>query len=63
MNTALPPICLDCRHWNQRDEDGFTCAAFPQGIPMPIVNSVFDHHQPYPGDHGIQFAPVKETKQ
>lgn len=54
------PICLDCKHWNKDDEEGFTCAAFPQGIPEDIVENRFDHHKPHDGDNGIQFEPIAE---
>ena len=34
------------------------CKAFPAGIPLPIWRGKFNHTTPYPGDHGILFAPV-----
>jgi hypothetical protein len=57
---AIPagsPICTYCRH--NRPLDGRACAAFPaeDSIPMEIWQGDFDHRQPHPGDHGIQFAP------
>ena len=54
------PICIDCVHFiNDRR---FTCKAFPDGIPDPIITMKHDHHDPYPGDHGVQFEPETETK-
>jgi hypothetical protein len=46
-------LCLSCRHLR----DGLTCDAFPDRIPVAILDGRADHHQPYPSDHGIQFAP------
>lgn len=53
--------CHTCRHEGplRATPDGprLTCAAFPAGIPDPILEGDHDHHTPYPGDHGIQYAP------
>jgi hypothetical protein len=32
-------------------------AAFPEDIPDVIIMGDVAHHEPYPGDHGIQFEP------
>jgi len=37
-----------------------TCLAFPDGIPDEILYGETEHAEPYPGDNGIQFEPVKE---
>jgi hypothetical protein len=44
-------ICVLCAHLDDKQ----TCAAFPQGIPAEIWKGEVDHHDPYPGDNGIQF--------
>ena len=45
--------CYLCKHFNKKTR--LTCAAFPDGIPSPIVNGEIAHLKPYPGDHGIVF--------
>ncbi len=46
--------CFLCRNYLREH----TCAAFPDGIPQEILDGVNDHHDAYPGDHGIQFEPM-----
>ena len=50
-------ICFPCIHlaYNVARQ----CAAF-EYIPDDIWHARNDHRKPYPGDHGIQFAPRKE---
>jgi hypothetical protein len=56
MTTIAPPICAVCVHLVGDLLDP-KCAAFPDGIPSPILLSQADHRQAYSGDHGIQFQP------
>ena len=51
--------CQSCAHYNpERDAKLIpVCKAFPSGIPLKIFNGQNDHSKPFPGDHGIQFAP------
>jgi len=46
--------CISCRHYLL----GGRCDAFPDSIPEAIVIGEHDHREPYPGDHGIRFAPL-----
>jgi len=48
-------ICWNCIH-----RFGWSCKAFPKGIPDEIFNNEHDHTKPYKGDNGIQFEPIKE---
>jgi len=32
-----------------------TCAAFPDGIPTPIIENEQDHRKPIAGDGGVTF--------
>ena len=45
--------CMSCRHFQRGT--GWTCVAFPDGIPPDVKDNAVDHRQPLPGDHGIQW--------
>lgn len=58
------PICLDCKHFEQGATSARAgCLAFPDGIPLGIIDGELDHEHPLPGDHGIQFEPKEEAEQ
>ena len=52
-------ICAYCQHLDQTGER--RCDAFPGEIPLPIWLGEHAHCTPYPGDHGIQFAPFDSS--
>jgi len=45
--------CMNCRHMDA--ETLYTCTAYPDGIPIPILSGDMQHDQPLFGDKGIQF--------
>lgn len=45
------PSCMNCVHWRG---DG-TCAAYPAGVPWPIMAGDVAHFDPLPGDNGLQY--------
>jgi hypothetical protein len=48
---------MNCQHLRASD-DGWTCDAFPSGIPKQILWNIVDHHHPFLGDNGIQYEPI-----
>jgi hypothetical protein len=63
LNRHIPPICVQCRHWQRAVPPHIFCAAYPAGksagVPDAIRYNEHDHRQPYEGDNGIQFEPAK----
>ena len=55
------PTCALCKHLKSAMTP--MCDAFPteNGIPNEIWTGKNDHHQPYPGDHDIQFERRKQS--
>lgn len=58
----VPCSKKSCRHYRGVEQPDGTeaterhvCAAFPGGIPTPIVLGVNLHTKPYPGDRGIRY--------
>lgn len=57
------PQCEKCRHFRGlgtdlvpvAEDDGWSCDAFPSGIPDEIAVEWMDHSTPFPGDQGIRF--------
>jgi len=52
---------MDCKHLHKKN--GFTCDAFPSGIPDAIFWGDFDHNQAYRGDNGIRFEVIESTEE
>ena len=46
--------CIECKHYH-----AFFCDAYPDGIPDEIMTGEHDHTEPFKGDNGIQFEPIK----
>ena len=55
MSSYPTPMCYTCVHLDAGED--MTCAAYPSGIPVSILESRTDHRQPHTGDHGITYEP------
>ena len=54
------PLCMACRHLRKTGTLsglGWTCDAFPEGIPVTVVQGIDSHLEPLEGDNGVQFEP------
>jgi hypothetical protein len=49
------PQCFRCRHYHGK----VYCTAFKDGIPGTIMTNIHDHRNPYFGDNGIRFEPIR----
>lgn len=58
MIPIKPPACLTCRHLGP----DWTCTAFRDGIPGPIIAGENDHREPYPGDSGVRYEPMEKAE-
>ena len=51
-------ICIECKLKHKNQFIGWTCDAFPLGIPDAIVLMEHDHRRPFEGDDGVTFEPI-----
>lgn len=51
--TILHPSCETCVHRSKVDFS--LCLAFPEGIPLEILDGTNKHTEPYDGDDGITY--------
>jgi len=60
MKSIKLSSCQVCRHYYQDTSgDLLTCAAFPDGIPDPLLSGEVNHVRSYPGDQGIRFERIR----
>lgn len=55
---AIHLVCFNCKHWNTF---GFSCKAFPDGIPDVITSGENEQSKPLPDPkNNIVFEPIEE---
>ena len=57
FNYLIVSPCETCMHRFEGLQI-FSCRAFPDGIPLPILAGNVDHRYPATGDNGIQYKPI-----
>ncbi len=56
--TTINTQCIWCAHLRlPPGEDGYTCEAFPEGVPKRILLNRVDHREPVEGDNNLQWRP------
>ena len=55
--------CAFCKHLQGQKGATLVCAAFPQGVPLEIIDNEVDHREPYLGDHGIRWEQSESSLQ
>jgi hypothetical protein len=53
------PPCMTCA----RKSEGDFCEAFPEGIPVAILEGVHKHRTEYIGDRGLRYLGISKTVQ
>ena len=48
--------CVICRRYRGNE----TCTVYKDRIPNQIFTAQHDHREPFKGDNGIRFKPIKE---
>lgn len=54
-------LCVTCTRF--RSAIVPTCAAYPEGIPVAILDGSWDHRTPQPGDHGLVYEPAEAQRE
>jgi hypothetical protein len=60
VKTPLLNMCDWCKHYQGATNNRVVCKAFPDGIPMEILDLGVTHRQPYSGDSGIRFEKEED---
>lgn len=60
--SVVSRVCTHCANFDISNPIVRQCAAFPDGIPLPIWKGENDHTKPYAGDNGIRFVSIERKK-
>jgi len=63
LDRAVASACYWCKRLKRENPDEQKCEAFgDKKIPDAIWKGKNPHRIPFPGDHGLRFAPLEKTK-